>query len=105
MENLNQIIRDTLDYYVAGGSGFKMRLFPVFDDDHQTYTVLAFDYPAREAEPGIVVMLRVVGDTVVVEEDASNKPVLDRLEANGIPRDKIILAYAGEPVPDPIEMP
>jgi hypothetical protein len=105
MDTLKTILRDTLMYYVGSGRGANIRLFPVFDDEHQVYAVTAVDYPTHKDVAGVVLLARIVGDMVVIEEDATDKSLLDRLEANGIPRDKIILAYAGEPVPDPIEMP
>jgi hypothetical protein len=37
---------------------------------------------------------------IVIEMDDSNKPLVDALLQAGIPRSKIILAYAGEPVPE-----
>jgi hypothetical protein len=43
-------------------------------------------------------LVRIVGDFVIVEHDRNDKSVLDALVQAGIPRDKIILAYAGEPV-------
>ncbi len=48
----------------------------------------------------MVVLARVVGDYVIVEEDLTDRPLVDRLVAAGIPREKIILAYAGEPLSD-----
>ncbi len=36
---------------------------------------------------------------VVIEHDINNKPLVDALVQAGIPREQIILAYAGEPVP------
>jgi hypothetical protein len=45
-------------------------------------------------------MARVVGDSIVIEVDTTDKPLVDALTGNqNIPREKIILAYAGEIVP------
>jgi hypothetical protein len=43
-------------------------------------------------------MARVVGDKIIIEEDRSfDKPLHEALMGNaGIPREQIILAYAGE---------
>lgn len=48
----------------------------------------------------VVVLARVVGDKVVIEEDTTHKKLIDALLQRGIPRSQIILAYAGEPMPD-----
>lgn len=45
-------------------------------------------------------LARIVGDTVIIEEDRTDKPLEERLIAAGVPREKIICAYAGDPYPD-----
>jgi hypothetical protein len=42
----------------------------------------------------------VVGDTVVIEHDTTDRPLWQELVRLGVPREKIILTYTGEPVPD-----
>lgn len=46
------------------------------------------------ADTGLIV--RLVGDSIVIERDINDKPLVEALVAAGIPRDRIILAYAGE---------
>jgi hypothetical protein len=49
----------------------------------------------------IVVLARMVGDHVVIEEDRTDKPLVDALMINGgVPREKIILVYNGEKLPE-----
>jgi hypothetical protein len=43
-----------------------------------------------------------VNDQIIIERDINNKPLVDALVQNGIPREQIILAYAGEPVEEPM---
>jgi hypothetical protein len=52
----------------------------------------------RIVQTGLIA--RVVGETIVVELDLNNKPLVDALVQQGIPRERIILAYAGEAVPE-----
>jgi len=76
-------------------------LFPVFDDQHHTYTVLAITRPLRpHQKTTIVLFARYVADTIVIEHDATDKPLVEALTAAGVPRDHIVLAYAGETRPD-----
>ena len=42
---------------------------------------------------------RIVGATVVIEHDMNDKPLVDALIQAGVPRDQIVLAYRGEPLP------
>ena len=45
-------------------------------------------------ETGLVV--RIVGESIIIERDINDKPLVDALQAAGVPREQIILAYAGE---------
>jgi hypothetical protein len=47
--------------------------------------------------------VRVVGDKIVIEHDANSDPLYEALLQAGISREQIIVAYAGEPVPDVVE--
>jgi hypothetical protein len=70
------------------------------DDVRQVYTVVAIDHPVRREEAGIIVLARVVGDQVVIEEDNTDRPLIDALMQRGIPRSQITLIYAGETLPE-----
>jgi hypothetical protein len=39
-------------------------------------------------------------EVVIVEVDNTDKPLVDALVQQGIPREQIVLAYAGETLPD-----
>src|SRR5687767_1311442 len=107
MENLAKILAQEVRKYAAQGRGAKLRLFPLLDNTNQTYSVVAVDNPRSDkyADPdsvGLVVFARIVADKVVVESDNTDKPLVDALLQQGVPREQIILAYAGEDVPDPV---
>lgn len=101
MDTLTQITREEVRKYAGiRGRGANIILFPLLDDERQTYAVNAVDYPTRDEGAMVVVMARIVGDKVVIEEDATDKKLVDALLQRGIPREQIVLAYAGEPIPD-----
>ena len=107
MESLNAVVAQEVRKYAAQGVGLKMRLFPILDEQNHTYTVIAVDNPRKakrftDTDTGIVVFARIFNDKVVVETDNTDKQLVDALLQQGIPREQIILAYAGEPVPDPV---
>jgi hypothetical protein len=57
------------------------------------------EYPTN-----IVVQARLAGDIVIIDADNTDRPLVERLMAEGIPREKIIRVYAGEevsPTPQP----
>jgi len=100
MAGLKDIVREEVKKYAAGGRGANIILFPLLDDENHTYAVNAVDYPTRQDYAMVVVLARIVGDKVVIEEDTTDKKLVDALLQRGIPRDQIILAYQGEPIPD-----
>jgi hypothetical protein len=104
MADLNEIVKDEIAWYAGNGTGANARFFKSFDEVNQTYIVTSVMYPKYESSAGVAVLVRIVGDVVVVEEDSTDRPVEQRLMRRGIPRDKIVLAYRGEPVPDPVTL-
>lgn len=100
MDNLTAVVREEVLKYAGGGRGANILLFPLLDDARQTYSVLAVDYPTRKATAGVVVLARIVGNQVVIEEDTTDKPLIDALLQRGIRRENIVLAYENEAVPD-----
>lgn len=100
MVQLNDIVREEVAKYAGSGRGINAILFPLLDDARNTYAVNAVDYPTREDYAMVVVLARVVGDKVVIEEDTTDKKLIDALLQRGIPRSQIVLAYSGEPIPD-----
>jgi hypothetical protein len=101
MDTLTSIVREEVEKYAAGGRGVNVLLFPLLDDVNRTYAVNAIDYPDRSEFADVVVLARIVGNKIVIESDATDKPLVDALVQRGIPREQIVLAYAGEPIPDP----
>jgi hypothetical protein len=94
------ITRREVDLYAGNMAGAK--LYPVLDDQNQTYAVIVVPDNAKDRPAWAVVLARVVGDYVVIDEDTTDKPLVDALMINGgIPRERIILAYAGETLPEP----
>jgi hypothetical protein len=90
--------REVEDY---AGPGFDIELYAVSDHPRQIYTVLVIpEYDSRKKiDSGIVVMARVVGNVVIIDEDITDRPLFKELMRAGIPREQIILAYAGESSP------
>jgi hypothetical protein len=100
MGELKDILRSEVRKYAGSGRGANLRLFPLLDDENQTYAVAAVDYPVREDVAGIVVLARIAGDKVVIEEDTTDKPLVEALTQQGVAREQIVLAYAGEHIPE-----
>lgn len=95
---LSEIVQRQVEQF-AGGEWAKARSFAVSDNERHIYTVIAIpDYPRKF--PSVIVMAaRVENGKVIVEHDISDKPLWEELVRAGIPRDQIILTYAGEQLP------
>jgi hypothetical protein len=102
MADLKNIVRTEVMKYAGSGRGINLRLFPILDDERFIYSVTAIDFPRRKESASVVVLARIVEPYVVIEEDATDKPLIEALVQQGVPREKIILAYQGEAVPDPV---
>ncbi len=95
------IVQREVEAY-AGGEWFKAKVYTAVDTAQQHYVVVLVpdrDYPVDVATR-IELMVRIVGDVVVVERDMSDKPFWKDLIAAGVPREQIVLPYAGETPPD-----
>lgn len=101
MSKLAIILKSEVRKYAGSGRGANIRLYPLLDDEHQTYAVTAIDNPRGEDPVIVVVFARIAGDKVIIEEDATDKLLLDALLQQGITREQIILAYNSEEILEP----
>lgn len=93
--DLKEVLRETLLGYA--GEGLNGYAYVTSDNTMTRFAVIAIvDDNKPRAFSGIVAHLE--DDLVVIYHDANNKPLVDALVQNGVPRDKIILAYAGETI-------
>jgi hypothetical protein len=98
MVHLSEAVKEAVFWYA--GSSPHTKTFKLVNEAEQVYAVNILDTKDRQLEASVVVIARIQGDTVIIEEDLTDKPLVDRLVAAGIPRNKIILAYMGEPIPE-----
>jgi hypothetical protein len=97
MDSLKQTVRQV----VAGYAGKVINGYSYLtqNEDASVFTVVVVTEVKGKHNSGVSLIVRVVSDYVIVERDQTDKIVLNALLQAGIPREKIILAYAGEPVP------
>jgi len=74
--------------------------YPISDTEKQAYTVIIVPDAPRKYKSGVVIAARVIKDKVIIDEDITDRPLWEELVRAGIPREQIILAYAGEKLPD-----
>lgn len=100
MASLTEIVKQEIAWYAAGGLDAKSYLLANEVEQVYAVNVVSRTTPKPQWPADVVVIARIAGELVIIEEDRTDKPLVDRLVAASIPRDKIILAYAGEPLPD-----
>jgi len=95
-------LKDVVHRIVAGyaGRGLNSISYLTQNDDGSVLTVTDFARIHGEHISGISLVVRIIDDRVIVERDQNDKIVKDALIQAGIPRERIILAYAGETVPE-----
>ncbi|MDZ4765547.1 MAG: hypothetical protein SGI73_13435, partial [Chloroflexota bacterium] len=87
---LNQIVCEAVKLYADGGRGANIRLYFLRDEEQHVYAVNAVDDPMQssyefeESPSGVVVIARVEGETVIIEDDATDKPLIDALLQRGV---------------------
>ena len=83
-------------YAVKGLNGYSVLTSSA---DQHFFTIVSVANVKGQRLTTTSLIVHIEGDLVIVEHDINNKPLVDALIQIGIPREKIILAYAGEPVP------
>lgn len=97
MDRLDDILINVLRGYVTKGLNGYTELTQNADSD--LFTLIATGDDGQKRFTFTAIIVRVIADTIIIEEDRNNKPLYEALMQAGIPREKIILAYAGEQVP------
>jgi hypothetical protein len=98
MDEIEQIVRDTVAWYGSGG-GLNNRTFTMNDPAAHAYAITIVDVNVKRFPAAVVVMAHVENDTVVIDADNTDRPLVDALVNAGVPREKIVLAHVGEQVP------
>jgi hypothetical protein len=97
MDNIAETIRDVVFSYAGGG--FNLRMFSLANEDEKVYAVTVVDTPIRKRSAGVVVLARVEGENVIIEEDITDRPLKEAFVRAGIPRENIILAHIKDTTP------
>jgi hypothetical protein len=100
IDELSNIVqREVADYNNV--RDWKAKGYYLEDPQEQVYTIVIVPDPDHPdwPTPSIMMMARVIEDKVIIDEDTTDRPLYEQLVSCGIPRDQIILAYAGEKPP------
>jgi hypothetical protein len=98
MDSMKAVVRQVVAGYA--GKGLNSMSYLTQSEDGSVLTVTDFAWIRGEHISGVSLMVRIVGDVIIVERDQNDKILKDALLQAGIPREKIILAYSDEPIPE-----
>ena len=98
MDQLEAILRQEIADY--SGPSLKSTTHYIEDMNRQIYAVVIVPDLPRPFKSRVMVMARIIGNFVIIDEDTTDRPLYETLIKAGIPREKIILLYAGEQLPD-----
>jgi XisI protein len=98
---LTALVQHEVEDY-ASGETIGGVTYPLSDIGKQSYAVIIVPDQPRKTHAVVVVAARVANDKVIIDEDITDRPLWKELVRAGIPREQIILTYAGEKLPETI---
>jgi hypothetical protein len=102
MEKYIEILEAELEKYAKPGwNGIS---FLTKNEDKQAYAIIAVSIQRGERFTALNLMVRLVDDLIVIDTDQNDKPLVDALVQAGIPREQIVLLYAGESLPENVDI-
>ncbi len=96
METLQQTLKTVMAGYT--GPALNGESLLTTSADGRLLTVVSIGQVAGETVVDCGLIARVAGERIVIDHDANNKPLIDALMQAGVPRERVVLAYAGEKV-------
>lgn len=94
MDTMIEILEREIAAYA--GEGLNGSAYFVVSPDRQVYAVNDVFHTPEGRFVDVSLLVRRKGDCIIIEHDISDKMLVDALMQAGIPRDHIVLAYAGE---------
>ena len=96
MAEIEEILQHAMEGYAVeglNGHGYLTRT-----QDGSLFTVIYIGQVRDRTVVDTGLVARIEGENIILERDTNNKPLVDALVQAGVPREQIVLAYAGERV-------
>ncbi len=97
MASLAEVVREVVFRYAS--AGLNLRTYALSNDVQQIYAVNVIDWPARHNPASVVILARVEGEQVIIEEDSTDRPLVEALIDAGIPRERIVFKHVEQTSP------
>jgi hypothetical protein len=98
MDRVEASVYDVVAEY--SGEALNGVLYLLQNADKTLLSVVGQSIQRGQRYTSVNLLVRLVNHFIVIEHDANNKPLYEALMQAGIPRERIILAYAGETIPE-----
>jgi hypothetical protein len=98
MDKLTEILVKELENYTGEAYNGYAYLTSSPDQTHFVVTAIGKVHGQRIINTSLIVHR--MGDLILIDQNTNSDPLYEALMQAGIPREQIILAYAGEPVPE-----
>ena len=91
-------LKETLCRVMAGyaGKGFNGISYLTWNETQDVFATVSVAVWKGERIADCGLLVRLLDGLIVIEGDMNDKPLVDALLQAGVPREKIVLAYAGE---------
>lgn len=99
MDRLNQILKQAVAGYA--GEALNGYSYVTSTTDDMMFTVVSVGNIHGQHIVDVGLIARILNQKIIIEHDVNDKPLVDALLQAGVPRQQIVLAYAGEPVEEP----
>lgn len=100
MSSVQKILRQELEKYT--GKAFNGYSYLTASSDQRHFVITSVGNVRGQRIVNTAIIVQLVDDKIVIDRDIYDKQLVDALLQAGVPREKIILAYAGEPVPETV---
>lgn len=98
MDALSETLQSVMNGYA--GQDLNGHSYLTRSVDGQVFTIVSIGVLRERHFAATSLVARVVNDRIVIDHDVNDKPLGDALVSAGIPRQQIVLAYAGESLGD-----
>jgi len=95
-------LKEHVEREVAAYAGKQFNAVGYFltDHDHKVFSIVDVGSFGKKPFTTTTLLVRVEDAFVVIYYDGNSLPLVDALLDKGVPREQIILAYAGESIPE-----
>jgi hypothetical protein len=96
--DLKSILTEELKDY--SGEALNGWSYLLQDTEGNHFSILDVGFFDGERVTGVSLIVIVTDEHIIIERDQNDKPLFEALIDAGVPRENIILGYAGEPLPE-----